>query len=90
MNQAEHNIYGQVLTYIKNRIQIPDSDLQESFRYITLREYKKGDYILKVGDYCRFIAFINSGLIVNMIIDEGKEIPILFLKIISSLTQKEY
>jgi CRP/FNR family transcriptional regulator, anaerobic regulatory protein len=67
-------MYAQVREYILNRIQIPDKDLEEVFSFATLRSYKKGDYILRIGDYCRFIGFVNSGLIVNTIINEGKEI----------------
>ncbi len=72
-------MYSQVKEYIKKRIQIPDKDLEESFQYSSVRYFKKGDYILRVGDYCRFIGFVNSGLIVNTIIDEGKEIACNFI-----------
>jgi CRP-like cAMP-binding protein len=72
-------MYSQIKEYIKKRIQIPDKDLEESFRYSTLRYFKKGDYILKIGDYCRFIGFVNSGLIVNTVIDDGKEIACNFI-----------
>jgi CRP-like cAMP-binding protein len=72
-------VYNKVKEYITKRIQIPDGDLEESFQYSTLRYYKKGDYILRIGDYCRFIGFLNSGLIVNTIIDDGKEIACNFI-----------
>ena len=72
-------MYSQIKDYIKKRVQIPDEDLEESLSYATLRKYKKGEYILKIGDYCRFIAFLNSGLIVNTIIDQGKEIACNFI-----------
>jgi len=72
-------MYTQLRKYIQKRIQIPDKDLEESFQYSTLRYYKKGDYVLKIGDYCRFIGFLNSGLIVNTVIDDGKEIACNFI-----------
>jgi CRP-like cAMP-binding protein len=72
-------MYSQVKDYIKKRIQISDKDLEESFQYSSLRRYRKGDYVLRIGDYCRFIGFLNSGLIVNTIIDEGKEIACNFI-----------
>ena len=72
-------MYLQVKEYIKKRIQIPDKDLEESFRYSSLRHFKKGDYVLRIGDHCRFIGFLNSGLIVNTIIDDGKEIACNFI-----------
>ncbi len=67
-------MHKQVAEYINKRISIPDSDLESSFQYSDVRYFKKGDYILKIGEYCRFIGFINSGLIVGLIIDDGKEI----------------
>jgi CRP-like cAMP-binding protein len=67
-------MFSQVKSYIQYIIQIPDKDLEESFKYIKLRNYKKGDYILKVGDHCRFIGFINKGLMVTTTVAEtGKE-----------------
>jgi len=72
-------MYSQVENYIKKRIQIPDKDLEECFQFTTVRHFKKGDQIIKIGDYCRFIGFLNYGLIVNTIIDEGKEIACNFV-----------
>ena len=67
-------MFSKVSDYIKSRVQIPDKDLDEAFQYSSLKKYKRGDYILRIGDYCRFIGFLNSGLIVNTIINQGKEI----------------
>jgi CRP/FNR family transcriptional regulator, anaerobic regulatory protein len=67
-------MYSQIKAFISNRVGIPEQDMQKAFAYAELRQYKKGDFILKIGDYCRFIGFINYGLIVGTIIDEsGKE-----------------
>jgi CRP-like cAMP-binding protein len=67
-------LYNQVKEYIRQRIQIPDSDLEKAFQFTELRQFKKGDYILKIGDYCRYIGFLNSGLIMGVIVNDGKEI----------------
>jgi len=68
-------MYSKVKEYIQKRISIPNEDLEKSFQHSTLRLYKKGDYILRMGEYCRFIGFLNSGIIVSTIIkDDGKEI----------------
>jgi CRP/FNR family transcriptional regulator, anaerobic regulatory protein len=68
-------MYARVSEYIRKRISIPESDLEKSFEYSNVKYFKKGEYILRAGDYCRFIGFLNSGLIVSTIIDEkGKEI----------------
>lgn len=67
-------MYARVKEYIQHRVMITDEDLEKSFQYSRVRYYKKNDYILRPGDYCRFIGFLNSGLIVSTIIDEkGKE-----------------
>jgi CRP-like cAMP-binding protein len=72
-------MYSKVKQYIQQRIQIPDKDLEESFQYSNVQYYKKGDYILRIGQYCRFIGFLNSGIIVSTIIDDvGKEIACAF------------
>ncbi len=68
-------MFTNVKEYIQKRIIIPDDDLEKAFQYSSIRYYKKGDYLLRVGDYCRFIGFINSGLIVGTIIkDDGREV----------------
>jgi CRP/FNR family transcriptional regulator, anaerobic regulatory protein len=68
-------MYSQVKDYILKRISIPNEDLEKSFLYSSLRYYKKGEYILRIGEYCRFVGFLNAGLIVSTIItDDGKEI----------------
>jgi CRP-like cAMP-binding protein len=73
-------MFDKVREYIKRRISIPDEDLEKSFQYSSVRYYKKGDYILRCGEYCRFIGFVNSGLIVSTIItDDGKEIATDFI-----------
>jgi CRP-like cAMP-binding protein len=66
-------MYDQVKEYIRKRIQISDTDLEKSFQHSSVRYYKKGDYVLKIGEYCKFIGFLNSGLIVSTIISDGKE-----------------
>jgi CRP-like cAMP-binding protein len=72
-------MYSQLKQFIQKRIQIPDKDLEEAFKYTSVKNYKKGDYVLKIGEYCRFIGFLNTGLIVTTIIDEGKEIASNFI-----------
>jgi CRP-like cAMP-binding protein len=67
-------MYSRVIEYIKKRISIPYSDLEKTFEYTEVKYFKKGDFILRIGEYCRFIGFLNSGLIVGTIINEGKEI----------------
>jgi len=72
-------MYSQVREYIKKRVLIADDDLEKSFQYSDVRYFKKGEYILRIGDYRRFIGFLNSGLIVNTVLIEGKEIACNFI-----------
>lgn len=72
-------MYAQLKDYIRKRVQIPDSDLEKAFQFSEVRYFKKGDYILRIGEYCRFISFINSGLVVGTIIeDSGREMACSF------------
>jgi CRP/FNR family transcriptional regulator, anaerobic regulatory protein len=72
-------MYTRVKETILSKVQIPDEALEKSFEYSSVRHFKKGERILKAGDYCRFIAFLNSGLIVTTILSEGKEIACNFI-----------
>jgi CRP/FNR family transcriptional regulator, anaerobic regulatory protein len=64
---------------ILKKVHIPDEDLEKSFRYSSTSYFQKGDQILRAGDYCRFIGFVNSGLIVTTIPSEGKDIACNFI-----------
>ena len=72
-------MYQKVKEVILEKVQIPGDDLEKSFDYSTVHGYKKGDYILKAGEYCHFIGFINSGLVVTTIISEGKDLACNFI-----------
>jgi CRP-like cAMP-binding protein len=72
-------VYQQIKETILRKVQISDEDLEKSFEYSSLRYYKKGDLLLKAGEYCRFIAFLNSGLVTTTIIADGKEIACNFI-----------
>jgi CRP/FNR family transcriptional regulator, anaerobic regulatory protein len=68
-------MYEQVADYIRKRVSIPAEDLEKAFGNSEVRYFKKGDYVLRMGEYCRFIGFLNSGLIACLFSDEsGKEI----------------
>src|SRR5688572_519619 len=67
-------MYSQITSYIRQRIEIQDYELEEALRYATFKRFEKGQYILRIGEYCRFIGFINKGLMVTTTIDDtGKE-----------------
>ena len=72
-------MYTKVKEIIQKKVGISDEDLEKSFEFSNVCYYKKGDQILREGEYCRFIGFLNSGLIVTIIISEGKEIACNFI-----------
>ena len=64
----------QIIHYIKQRIKISREEIEESLKYSDFKKFAKGDYILRAGQHCRFIGFLNKGFIVTTIVDEnGKE-----------------
>ena len=58
-------MYSQVINYIKQRIEISNREIEEGLQYSDFKKYKKGDYILRAGEHCRFIGFLNKGFIVT-------------------------
>jgi CRP-like cAMP-binding protein len=63
-------MYSQVINYIKQRIEISREEIEEGLKYSEFKKFEKGAYILRAGDYCRFIGFINKGLIVTTVTDD--------------------
>ena len=64
-------MYSQVIDYIKKRIDISQEEIEEGLKYSEFKKFSKGDYILRVGEYCRFIGFLNKGFIVTTFIDDN-------------------
>lgn len=53
---------------------ISQAELEKCFNYAELKTFRKGDKLLCIGEYCRFIGFLNKGLIMTTILDSlGKE-----------------
>jgi CRP-like cAMP-binding protein len=64
-------MYSQVINYIKQRVDISSEEIEESLKYCDYKTYAKGDYILRAGEYCRFIGFLNKGFIVTTFTDDS-------------------
>jgi CRP-like cAMP-binding protein len=62
-------VYSQIINYIKQRIDISQEEIEDGLKYSEFKTYAKGDYILRAGEYCRFIGFLNKGFIVTTFID---------------------
>lgn len=63
-------MYLQVIDYIKQRVEISQEEIEETLKYSEFKKYSKGEYILRAGEYCRFIGFLNKGFIVTTFVDE--------------------
>lgn len=62
-------MHSQIINYIKQRIEISREEIEESLKYSDFKQYAKGDYILRAGEQCRFIGFLNKGFIVTTFTD---------------------
>ncbi len=68
-------MYKQVTDFIRQRISVPEETLQKAFGYSSVAQYKKGEAILRAGEYCKVVGFLNSGTIaVTLTDDKGREI----------------
>ncbi|MEN0055742.1 MAG: Crp/Fnr family transcriptional regulator [Mucilaginibacter sp.] len=63
-------MYSSVTEYIRERITISDEELESSFTYFQPKTFIKGEYLLHAGQYCRFVGFLNKGLIMTTIADQ--------------------
>ena len=63
-------MYSQVMNYIKQRIEISREEIEETLKCSDFKKYKEGHYILGALEHCRFIGFLNKGLIVTTFVDE--------------------
>lgn len=64
-------MYSQVINYIKQRVEISQEEIEESLKYSDFKKYAKGEYILRAGQHCNFIGFLNIGFIVTTFIDDA-------------------
>ncbi len=63
-------MYTQVIDYIKQRIEISQVQIEGSLKYGDFKNYTKGEYILRAGEYCPLIGFLNKEFIVTTIMDD--------------------
>jgi CRP-like cAMP-binding protein len=67
-------MYSKLIEFINTRIKISQEELEMCFSYSEPKTFVKGQYLLRIGENCRFIGFLNQGLIVTTIIDnKGNE-----------------
>ena len=63
-------MYSKVIDYIQSRIMIGQEELERCFVHSQPKTFAKGTRLLNAGEYCRFIGFLNKGLIVTTILDK--------------------
>lgn len=61
---------------ITQNIQIIDDELREITSKFKTRKLEKGEYLLKAGNLCREIAFIESGYMRMYSLADGKEVTL--------------
>ena len=44
-------MYSGIISYIKQRIEISDEELEEGLKYSVFKKYAKGEYILRIGEH---------------------------------------
>ena len=73
-------MFTKLTSYILKRIHVSQEELEEVFTHCTLKKIDKGEYFLRIGEQCRFIGFLNEGLIMTTLIDNGgKELACNFM-----------
>jgi CRP-like cAMP-binding protein len=67
-------MYDKMVDYIQSRIMVSKEEVERSFIDSQHKTFAKGACLLRAGEYCRFIGFVNKGLIVITIPDkDGNE-----------------
>lgn len=64
-------MYSQVIKYIKDRADISSEEIEEALAFCEFKKFSKGDHLLRTGEYCKFIGFLNKGLIVTTAVDDA-------------------
>ena len=62
-------MYKKIIEFIRARIVISEAELEMSFSFSEPKIFSKGERILRIGEYCKFIGFLNKGLIMTTILD---------------------
>jgi|SRR5215469_10632031 len=64
-------MYEQVIRFVQSRTFISREELEQTFEYSEPKYFTKGEHLLRIGEYCRFVGFLNKGLIVSTIVDNA-------------------
>lgn len=62
------------LEYLQRNLSVSKEDVERLKPYLTEKKYEKGSYLLREGEVCEYIFYVNHGLVKMYAIDEyGKE-----------------
>jgi len=61
LNIMVHDEYEQLRNYIAKFIQVTDDEWKLHRQCLSIRKFKKGDFLLQVGQVCNHVSFINYG-----------------------------
>ncbi|MBI5856583.1 MAG: Crp/Fnr family transcriptional regulator [Sphingobacteriales bacterium] len=62
-------MFDKVIDFIQKRVAITKSEIEETFKYSSVKKYRKGEHIIRAGEYCRFVGFLTKGLITTTVTD---------------------
>ena len=66
-------------TFINEKVNISEEEFEQIADLVYLKNFKKNEIIINQGEVCRFIGFLNNGLIRSYYYDDnGKEITTKF------------
>lgn len=70
--------FEKIKSYITDVIQMDDKTFNSAVDYFAIKHVKKGDYLLREGQVCDRITYINTGLLRTFHIKNGNEINTCF------------
>lgn len=63
-------MFDTLFTNIQNKIDLTESEKNNLKSYFTLKKLSKKQHLLKEGDICRQLSFVNKGLLKSYYLDE--------------------
>lgn len=74
-------MFAAIRTYYKNMVpQITEADWNAIEKKLTVQQYKKGETLVRNGEVCRYVSFLNYGLVRLFYLIDGKEIATGFIR----------
>ncbi len=69
-------MFTQIKSYYKQLLpQLTNEEWQAIENKLTIKHLKRGEHLVKQGEVCNHVSFINKGLIRFYMVVDGKEIP---------------